>query len=78
MADHLDIAADREQQARDVAIKNHLNRPTETPDEDEDGNRFCLDCADQIQQERVESVNAVRCVDCADIRERKGVARHAF
>ena len=43
--------------------------PTEPPDEDADGNRYCLDCGDSIPRARVESVNAVRCVACTALRE---------
>ena len=43
--------------------------PSEPPDEDEDGNRACLDCGEWIPRARVESVNAVRCVACTARRE---------
>lgn len=70
-SDPTDVASDREQQARDLAIANHVNRPRETPDEDENGNRFCLDCADEISKARVAAVDAVRCVDCESMHEEK-------
>ena len=44
--------------------------PPEKPDEDDKGNRFCLDCGDRIPRKRVASVNAVRCVACAQLREK--------
>lgn len=71
VADPVDIAGEREQQDRDNATANHLNRRQEAPDQDESGNRFCLDCGDQINPQRVASINAVRCVDCAGLREKQ-------
>ena len=49
--------------------------PTEPPDEDAEGNRFCLDCGDSIPRARVESVNAVRCVACTVLRENRQFPR---
>lgn len=43
--------------------------PSEAPDEDDKGNRYCLDCGELIPPERVQSVNAVRCVACTTQRE---------
>lgn len=42
----------------------------EAPDEDDEGNRHCLDCGDTIPRARVEAVQAMRCVGCAGIKER--------
>ncbi len=50
--------------------------PQETPDEDAEGNRYCLDCGDVIPAQRVSIMpNAVRCVACLSIKER--LARQA-
>ena len=49
--------------------------PTEPPDEDAEGNRYCLDCGDSIPRARVESVNAVRCVACTALRENRQFSR---
>ncbi len=44
----------------------------EPPDEDAQGNRFCLDCGDQIPSERIAIVPfAVRCVPCLSRKEQK-------
>jgi len=71
MSGAFDAASKLEQRERDTAIAAHRNRHIEKPDQDDDGNRFCLDCADQIPGQRIESVNAVRCVDCQGVREQK-------
>ena len=42
----------------------------EPPDEDDQGNRYCLDCGEAIPQARVDAVQAVRCVGCAEVKER--------
>lgn len=43
----------------------------EPPDEDEEGNRYCLDCGDLIPEQRLKIVPfAVRCVGCLSIKER--------
>lgn len=53
--------------------------PVEAPDEDNKGNRYCLDCGDTIPRARVEAVQAVRCVNCVVVRERGlRVARNAL
>jgi DnaK suppressor protein len=43
----------------------------EMADEDDKGNRYCLDCGELIPPARVESVNAVRCTECAGTREKE-------
>ncbi len=54
-----------------MALHRVLAVPQEDPDEDAQGNRFCLDCAETIPPARVQAVQAVRCVHCATIREKK-------
>ena len=72
-ADPLDQASKRELQqikaVLDAQRTDLANR--ETPDEDDAGNRYCLDCAETINPERVAAVDAVRCVACASVRERQ-------
>lgn len=74
MIDLFDRAQELEQKTRDMAIAHVVNRPNETPDEDADGNRFCLRCGEQISAERLNAApNAVRCVPCQSVQERAGV-----
>lgn len=54
-----------------IASLRLSNKSVEAPDEDEQGNRYCLDCGDDIQPERVAAVQAVRCVVCQGRRERR-------
>lgn len=68
--DEADIVAEFEQRDRDAALSRMQAVPQEPPDEDAEGNRYCLDCAEIIPPKRVEAVNAVRCVYCAQLRER--------
>lgn len=69
MPDLLDRASDREQQERERAIANHVNRQKEKPDQDADGTRWCLSCGCEVPKQRVEKVDAVRCVDCQQFKE---------
>ncbi|WP_437559535.1 TraR/DksA C4-type zinc finger protein [Acidithiobacillus sulfuriphilus] len=69
--DEADVAAHYEQAERDGALARMRAVPQEAPDEDEQGNRYCLDCGEIIPLLRVQAVQAVRCVDCATVRERK-------
>ena len=69
--DEGDVAAVFEEAERNAALARVLAGPVEEPDEDDQGNRYCLDCGDTIPPARVAAVKAVRCVDCATIRERK-------
>ncbi len=55
---------------RERAIQNQLQQ--EEPEEDDAGNRYCLDCGETIPPARVEAVAAVRCVHCASRREKQG------
>ena len=67
MPDIADASTAMEELERSSLITAHnaRTRKTEPPDEDADGNRFCLDCGEVIPQERVIAANAVRCIDCA-------------
>jgi len=68
--DLADIAAVYEQRDRDLALARMRSGPVEAPDEDDQGNRYCLGCGDIIPMARVEAVQAVRCVSCAETKER--------
>ena len=68
--DIADIAAVYEQRDRDQALARMRSGPVEAPDEDDEGNRYCLGCGDTIPKARVEAVQAVRCVGCAERKER--------
>lgn len=64
MPDIFDRAAELEQRQRDQALKHALNRPTETPRQDETG-RYCISCGIQIPSARLNAVpHAVRCISC--------------
>ncbi|WP_312283551.1 TraR/DksA C4-type zinc finger protein [Candidatus Igneacidithiobacillus taiwanensis] len=70
MADDVDITTQQQEQEMRMALAQRASTRMEDPDEDEEGNRYCLDCADIIPPERVQAVGAVRCVHCAGKRER--------
>ncbi|MCD1597878.1 TraR/DksA family transcriptional regulator [Rheinheimera aquimaris] len=71
MPDILDRAAELEQHQRDQALKAALNRPKETPRQDEHG-RYCADCSTEIPALRLAKVPyAVRCIDCQTLTEHK-------
>ena len=72
MSDLTDEASELEQFVRMNALRavNARLHPDESPDEDEAGNRFCLDCGEDIPPARVAAVGAVRCVECAGRIER--------
>ncbi|MGU5685222.1 TraR/DksA C4-type zinc finger protein [Aeromonas allosaccharophila] len=67
MTDLFDRAQKQEQENRDLALANQrARRRIETPDQDAQGNRFCLSCGSHIASERLEAEpDAVRCVPCA-------------
>ena len=67
--DLADVAAVYEQRDRDMALARMRSGPVEAPDEDAQGNRYCLDCGDTIPKARVEAVQAVRCVSCVGAKE---------
>ncbi|MGD8172153.1 TraR/DksA C4-type zinc finger protein [Vibrio sp. TRT 21S02] len=71
MTDQFDKAQELEQLFRDKAINHQLTQCCiEQPDEDEDGNRYCLSCGSVISLERIEvQPNAVRCVSCQSRKE---------
>lgn len=69
--DDAEIASQLEEAGRSAAIARALAAcPQEEPDEDGQGNRYCLDCAEIIPSARVQAVRAVRCVDCTRKKER--------
>ena len=70
MTDQLDQAQELEELFRTKAIAHQCNRPAEVPDEDEQGVRYCLSCANKIPVKRLEAVlEAVRCVGCESEKE---------
>ena len=72
LADEADVGAKNTEEHLMEALARQRAAlvPQEEPDEDAQGNRYCLDCADIIPSERVQAVQAVRCVRCAAKRER--------
>ncbi|WP_240673061.1 TraR/DksA C4-type zinc finger protein [Vibrio parahaemolyticus] len=47
-----------------------MSRCAEQPDEDQDGNRYCLSCGATIPPKRIKAQpNAVRCVSCQSRKE---------
>lgn len=69
MPDIFDRAAELEQRQRDQALKAALNRPKETPRQNEHG-RYCIGCDVQIPAARLVAVpHAVRCITCQQERE---------
>ena len=72
LADEADVGAKNTEEhlMEALARQRAASVPHEEPDEDAQGNRYCLDCADIIPSERVQAVQAVRCVTCAAKRER--------
>ncbi len=69
MADDADFATRLQEQEMCMLMAQRSTTRPELPDEDDQGNRCCLDCADIIPPERVRIVGAVRCVHCAGKRE---------
>ncbi|MDA0126501.1 TraR/DksA C4-type zinc finger protein [Vibrio sp. MarTm2] len=71
MSDQLDQAQELEQLFRDKALNQQLmSRCAEQPDEDQDGNRYCLSCGATIPPKRIKAQpNAVRCVSCQSRKE---------
>ncbi len=78
LADEADVGAkNTEEHLMDaLARQREALVPHEEPDEDAQGNRYCLDCADIIPSERIQAVQAVRCVRCAAKRERFNKLTH--
>lgn len=72
MTDIVDRAQSSTEVYESAMISAHVNRPRETPDADENGNRYCLSCGEQISMARIEAEpHAVRCVECQHIKEVK-------
>ncbi|QEW05641.1 TraR/DksA C4-type zinc finger protein [Nitrincola iocasae] len=70
MTDIVDHASEREQQQRDQAL---ARRVVFEPMQDVfDGVVYCIDCGDQISQERLAAKpNAARCIHCQTTWERR-------
>nr|WP_158161713.1 TraR/DksA C4-type zinc finger protein [Vibrio mimicus] len=74
MSDLFDKAQERDQEFLALALNNHhaarRNMIQEQPDEDEEGNRYCLSCGSEIPKKRIEAQpEAVRCVSCQSRKE---------
>ncbi|HCH3753755.1 TPA: TraR/DksA C4-type zinc finger protein [Vibrio parahaemolyticus] len=70
MTDQFDRAQELETLFRNAAISNRPILAEEKPDEDEDGNRYCLSCGSVVPPERIGALpNAVRCVSCQSRKE---------
>lgn len=72
--DVFDQATQVEELHRNQALAAHRARqaPREAPDEDDEGNRYCLDCGDEIPRNRILAApHAVRCVKCESRRENR-------
>jgi DnaK suppressor protein len=69
--DIADQAEHQEEMARNLVIKSHQNRRKEQPEFDNDGNRICLECGDDISEKRIQAIDAVRCVFCQQKKEQK-------
>lgn len=78
MTDLFDDAQALEQEIRDRALAKQLaSRRAEQPDQDQQVNRFCLGCGEQIARERLDAEpEAVRCVPCQSDIEKAGRHRH--
>ncbi|MEY2335879.1 TraR/DksA C4-type zinc finger protein [Acidithiobacillus ferrianus] len=73
LADPADIATRNEMLANHARIARMRieAESSEQPDIDENGVRYCLDCATAIPEDRITVLpTAVRCVPCAAVRER--------
>ena len=80
LADPSDIATRNEMLANHARIARlRLEAEShERPDIDENGVRYCLDCASAIPEDRIMAQPAaVRCVPCATVRERTNKQRVA-
>lgn len=72
--DECDLAAEREEHYRHIAIRRARAAASEEgPLHDENGKRVCLDCIRRIPQKRLKAnPRAVRCVGCQAEKERSG------
>jgi RNA polymerase-binding transcription factor DksA len=61
--DEADFASEMEERERRCAIQRlRAASGLEEPDEDAQGNRYCLDCGEKIPAARVLAAQALRCV----------------
>ncbi|WP_226819153.1 TraR/DksA C4-type zinc finger protein [Acidithiobacillus montserratensis] len=70
MADEADIASEVQEREMALRMAQRASLQREAPDEDDAGNRYCLNCGEIIPPARVQAVQAVRCVYCSEKRER--------
>ncbi len=70
--DECDMAAEREEHYRDVAIRQARTASSEEePLYDSEGKRICVECEKRIPQKRLKAnPRAVRCVECQARKER--------
>jgi len=70
--DECDLAAQREEHYRDIAIRQaRAASSEEEPLCDKNGKRICLECEKRIPQKRLRAhPQAVRCVECQARKER--------
>ncbi|WNJ96553.1 TraR/DksA family transcriptional regulator [Vibrio ruber] len=73
MTEQIDQAQTLEQQFRDMALNRaRQSHHKESPDIDDDGNRWCLSCGIQIPEQRIQAIpHAVYCIRCQTIKEQK-------
>ncbi|AZQ10146.1 TraR/DksA C4-type zinc finger protein [Shewanella khirikhana] len=72
MTELFEQAQEAEQKFREQAIARQRQRETEAPDEDDEGNRYCLGCGELVVQLRLAACpDAVRCVECQSAKERR-------
>ena len=71
MTDLVDIAQQREDQHRALALLEQSRRPPLQAEYDAHGFRVCVDCNTRIPHKRTESVDAIRCMDCQTLVERQ-------
>ncbi|WP_311567255.1 TraR/DksA C4-type zinc finger protein [Photobacterium arenosum] len=70
MTDVCDRAAETSELFWQAALSTHQKKPAEQPDQDENGNRYCLSCGVLIPPQRVAVVpDCVRCIDCQQLKE---------
>jgi len=70
--DECDVAAQREEHYRDIAIRRALTAGSEEePLYNGEGKRICLECERRIPKKRLRAnPRAVRCVECQSRKER--------
>lgn len=69
--DECDLATQREEHYRDIAIRQARTAgPEEEPRYNDEGKRVCRDCATRIPQKRLKAnPQAVRCIRCQERKE---------